>query len=50
MGSRHPDRDMMNNLASLEAYIKMIETALKNVKTKVKKLLEMKERPLKSSK
>ena len=36
MGSRHPDRDMMNNLASLEAYIKMIETALNNVKTATK--------------
>ena len=44
MGSRHPDRDMMNNLASLEAYIKMIEKALNNDKTKVRKLLEMKEK------
>ena len=44
MGSRHPDRDMMNNLASLEAYVKMIEKALTNDKTKVRKLLEMKEK------
>ena len=44
MGTRHPDRDMMSNLTSLEAYVKMIEKALTNDKTKVRKLLEMKEK------
>ena len=44
MGTRHPDRDMMNSLASFEAYVKMIEKALTNDKTKVRKLLEMKEK------
>ena len=44
MGTRHPDRDMMSNLTSLEAYVKMIEKALSNDKTKVRKLLEMKEK------